>query len=313
MNWSVSASRLFLQCPRKWYYREFYADAKTDDPVRKEAYFLNELSSIRAWRGKLVDLVITRFIIPRLNRHEIIDEGAALDYARDCVNNQLDFGKARSYRGDTTSTFRIARSYCAFFELEYGGSLPDELIRESIEEVETSLRNLMKSELMRRIQEDGLHMAAQRTLKLKFSGVVVNSTPDLIAFFKSDSPMIADWKVETPAYKDHWLQLGLYGVVLSRVKAHRDFPSHLHKILRDPSNIDLLEFQLLHNRTYAYRITREDVTDIENYIYWSASQMSRLLNGSKTSPIDPHVLPTTRNPEICARCNFRKICWRNAA
>jgi len=308
MNWSYSMSRVFFQCPRKWYYRKIYADSGSSDPLRKEAFFLSELSNLRAWRGKLVDQVISRFIIPRLNKHERFEKQEVLDYAKNLVHNQLEFGKTKSYRKDVSSEFRSRPVYCAFFELEYGSVLSEDDIQKCVGEINTSLVNLMTSELIKRIYEDGLHMIAQRTLKLRFLDISVNCTPDLIAFFKSAPPTVVDWKVETPQYKDHWLQLGLYGLVLSRVEPHRDFPPESHPMLKNPGNIELLEFQLLHSHAHEYKITPEDVIDVENYIYSSTTQISRFVNGG--SVVDPHHLPSAKNAESCVSCNFRKLCWR---
>jgi hypothetical protein len=308
MNWSYSMSRVFFQCPRKWYYRKVFADSHSTDFSRKEAFFLSELSNLRAWRGKLVDQVISRFIIPRTNVHDHLEKQEVLDYAKSLLSNQLEFGKAMNFRNGVSSEFRRGNDYCAFFELEYGSLITQELIQKYVDEINTSLTNLMNSEFMKRVSEDGLHMIAQRTLKMRFLGTSVNCTPDLIAFFKSSQPAIIDWKVETPQYKDHWLQLGLYGVVLSRVEPHKDFPAECCQVLKNPSNIELLEFQLLHNNLHQYKITQEDIIGLENYIYSSTTQISRLVVGD--SIVDPHVLPGAVNAESCLSCNYKKLCWR---
>jgi hypothetical protein len=299
---------VFFQCPRKWYYREVYADPSSSDLLRKEAFFLSQLSNLRAWRGKVVDQIITRFIIPALNRHECVDQKKVLDYMNEFVQNQLAFGKARSYRENTTSKFRTDPCYCAFLELEYDSALPEDTVQKCIDEIGVSLKNLLNSEFIRRVSEDGLHLVAQRTLKLRFLDSQINCTPDLIAFFRSAPPSVVDWKVETPDYKDHWLQLGLYGLVLSRVEPHRDFPPESCNFLRDPRNIDLLEFQLLRDKAHRYKITPEDVVDVENYIFSSATQISRFVNGGSVT--DPHSLPSAKYAETCMNCNFRKLCWR---
>lgn len=308
MNWSFSTSRIFFQCPRKWYYQKFYADPASTDEIRKEAFFLSQLSNLRAWRGKLVDQVITRFVIPRLNKHEVIPKDEVLNFAQSVINNQLEFGKRRGYRDKTSSEFRSDLRYCAFFELEYQKTLPEENLKQCQKEINQSLLNLLDSEFLKLASKDGIRFIAQRTLKLSFAGSMVCCTPDLIAFFKSTPPMIVDWKVETPEYKDHWLQLGLYGVVLSRIDPHKDFPSEFNSSLKNPCNIDLQEFQLLRNQVHKYRITLDDVVDVENYVYSSAAQMLRFIDDESVT--DPHNIPSSRHAESCLICNFKKICWR---
>jgi len=311
MKWSFSTSRVFLECPRKWYYREVFADGDSQNTLRKEAFFLRQLSNLRAWRGKLVDQVISRLVIPILNRHEPLDQDGVLKYAEDLIQNQMEFGKTKSYRKDTTSSFRTGPYYCAFFELEYGSVLSEESVQKYIQEINNSLKNLLNSNFIKQVSEDGLRLVAQRTLKLRFVDSQICCTPDLIAFFKSSPPTVVDWKVETPHYKDHWLQLGLYGIVLSRIDPHKDFPAQSCDMLKDPGNIELVEFQLLHNKEHRYKITADDVVDVENYIYSTSSQISRFSNGD--SLVDPHTIPCGRNAETCMNCNFRKLCWRLAA
>ena len=151
---------------------------------------------------------------------------------------------------------------------------------------------------------------AQRTFRVSFDGITINSTPDLLVFFKTGGPAIIDWKVEQPQYTDHWLQLGIYGVVVSRVKPHKDFPDGAADALRDPCGIDLLEFQLLRNRVNSFKIKPEDIVDIENYLHSTATQMIRTLGDVPDG--DPHSVQATWRPEFCPRCNFRRICWRVA-
>lgn len=308
MNWSFSTSRLFSQCPRKWYYQKVYANPEGKNDKQREAYFLSQLSNIRAWRGKVVDQVISRFLIPALNRHQPVNQDALLNFAQKVVDGQLDFGKRKAYRRNTTSEFRNDINYCAFFELEYGLPFNDENIAQCQAEINQSLINIHQSKFLKQSYEDGVHFIAQRTLKLPFSDSLVCCTPDLIAFFKSKPPLVIDWKVETPRYKDHWLQLGLYGVALSRIEPHKDFPTEFHSYLKDPCNIELQEHQLLHNQVHKYKITPQDIVDVENYVYSSSSRMLRLVdNGFNSNPLE---IPSAKRAESCMGCNFKKICWR---
>src|SRR5207245_1253356 len=97
--------------------------------------------------------------------------------------------------------------------------------------------------------------------------------PDLIVFYKDKPPTIVDWKVEAPHYKEHRLQLALYGYALSKVKPHKDFPEEFRKNGVDPKRIRLLEFQLLRNKMVDYALTNEDLTEIEDYIFTTSTRM----------------------------------------
>jgi len=314
MKWSISASRVFAQCPKKWYYEAAFANSKAGEPERKEAYILKHLQSVHSWRGKLVDQVITRFVVPKLNRHEQIDLGEVLAYANWLMGAQLTFAKAHLYRNNGVNGAKPdTRDYCALFELEYNGSLSDETIQQANEEVKSSLINLLNSHLIHEIAEDGLHLIAQRTLQFPFAGVTVKCTPDLIAFFRSKPPVIVDWKVQALNHREHWLQLGLYGVALSRVTPHKDFPAEWRTTLGNPTKIDLIEFQLLRNQELRYFLTQDDVIDIEDYIYISSIRMRQIMNGNNKPKLLIDLLPTAKSPDVCMRCKFRKICWKELA
>lgn len=311
MRWSISAARVFAQCPRKWYYNTIFADRKSPNPLRQEADILSRLNSIHAWRGKLVDQVISTFVVPRFNRGTWVSLDAAINHAEWLMNKQLAFGLSNSHRNN--GGVGTDGNSCAFFELEYGGTLTADTIENAKNEIRASLTNLYNSNLMAEIRKNAVKLVAQRPLQFPFAGVTVMGTPDLIAFFKDHPPHIVDWKVEAPTYKEHWLQLGSYGVALSRVKPHSDFPEQWHETLKDPVNIDLTEFQLLRNKEQEYHMTPEDVVDIEDYIYTSIERMQLLTNGRKLNELNIDDFPTAKSPETCMRCNFRKICWKEAS
>jgi hypothetical protein len=72
MRWSYSASRNFRQCQRQWYFKNIVASARAKEPLRRRAYLLSKLQSVSAWRGKIVDDVISKTLIPRINRRNAI-------------------------------------------------------------------------------------------------------------------------------------------------------------------------------------------------------------------------------------------------
>lgn len=308
MRWSYSASTTFAQCPRKWCYANLVANAIAKDPLRKEAHLLKQLGNIHAWRGKIVDHVISEFIVKKLNNREELDLEKILEYANWLIEEQLAFGKTMSHRNATKSS--IGHQYCAFFELEYGGTLDDATVAKARDEIKISLTNFHNSKLLSEIRKDASYLIPQRALQFSYANVSVSATPDLIVFFNSATPMIVDWKVQTPHHKDHWIQLGIYGLALSKAKPHNDFPKKWNGVIADPRNIVLSEFQLLKNREQQYAITDEDILDIHDYIFNSADQMQGLVNGCKFSDLDITLFPTAKSPSTCMSCQFRKICWK---
>lgn len=313
MRWSVSGSRAFFQCPRRWYYETQFANSRARDPNRKEAFLLKQLQNVHAWRGKLVDQVISNFVVPKLNHHETPELKQVLDYASRLFEAQLAFASARRYREENMikSDEEFEEDYCALFELEYDGPLDEQVLKRAKDEVVVSLTNLLSSGLIAQIAHDSSYLIAQRTVQFSFADVTVQCTPDLIAFFTDSPPIIVDWKVQAPKHKEHFIQLGAYAYALSRVKPHKDFPTQWLSAIADPTKIGLIEFQLLRNKELRYFIAEEDLVEIEDYIYKTSSRMQHMLNGNSAhSENDPTQFPVTKSPKACTWCKFRKICWK---
>jgi len=310
MRWSVSKSKIFSRCQRKWYYYELVAHARANDDVRREAYFLKQLQSISAWRGSLVDTVIHNFITPRLLSHTLPNENETLEYALNLKKSQISFGKERKHRNPALTKSNSGISYCAFYDLEYDGELKEGCLQNAEREIVSALKNLLSSELLKNIAETNQYVISQRSLSFSpFEDVRVVCVPDMVVFFEDKAPLIIDWKVHFFGNSDAWLQLGIYSIALSQVTPHKDFPASFSELKGNASQIDLVEFQLLKNIQRKYSITEQDVLDIEDYILRSIIQMRNLVNGRSFNELDVNSFQTARNPQTCSRCQFKKLCW----
>ncbi len=308
MEWSITKSKMFLKCQRKWYYYAIMANPRSNDPLRKEVYHLKQLQSIFAWRGSLVDSVIQQFIVPEIRKHNLPSEEKVLEYAFKLMENQIAFGKQKKHLCSEVIKSK-AGDYCAFYDLEYGEGLAEEDLQRAKDDVAVSLKNLVHSDFLKDIVASNLYAIAQRELIFQLDqDIKVSCTPDMIVFFKDRPPLIVDWKVHAFGNTEAWLQLGIYAIALCKAKPHKDFPNGWE---RSPSNIRVIEFQLLKNSQREYSITPEDVVDIEDYAYESSLQMKRVVNGKKYPELDASFFQTARSPSDCEKCQFRKLCWRN--
>lgn len=310
MIWSITKSKIFSQCQRKWYYYEIMASPSKKDPLRREVYLLKQLHSVYAWRGKLVDTVIENLIIPRVRYNTIPSEEEAINYSVQLMEKQLEFGKAKKHQLPNIKKSRAGDAYCAFYELEYDGCLDEKQLEEAKQDVFSSLKNLLRSNLIKDISEKNLNIVAQRRFMFQFAGVHISCTPDMIVFFEDSPPLIIDWKVHSYAIAEYWLQLGIYGIALSKIKPHSDFPGDIQDQLDDPTYFSLIEYQLLKNRQRKYSISQEDIIGIEDYMFHSITEMSRVVNRKKYGELDIDQFQTAYSPNICTRCQFKKICWK---
>jgi len=310
MKWSFSTSKMFLHCPRKWYYSQIAASHAAKNPLRREAFLLKQLQSVYAWRGRLVDTVIEKVIVPGIKSKNLPSQDDAITFSINLMKKQLKFGKERKFRCNNATKSSVGETYCAFYDMEYNGGLDENSVLKAKEDVIVSLRNLLRSNLIREIMEKSSYIAAQRSLIFHFEETTISCTPDLLVFFPNESPLIIDWKVHAFARADYWLQLGIYAIALSRIEPHKDFPKGIKSQLEDPTTFRLIEYQLLKNEQREYSISLEDIADIEDYIFLSCTQMNNLLNGKKFKELDIEQFRTARFPETCCKCQFRKLCWR---
>jgi len=309
MKWSISTSRVFNTCQRKWYFSQIAASHGKKDTFRRELFLLKQLRSVFAWRGSLVDLVIEKMIVPELKLHRIPSESQVLTYASELIQKQLDFGKTLRFREQDMTKTKAGDDYAAFYDLEYKGKLNDDQIKTAIDEIKTSLQNLLKSELLEEIRSANTYVIAQRTLNHRFEDTSIICTPDLITFFSDRGPMIVDWKVHAFGTTEYWLQLGIYGHALTQVSPHKDFPANFQDQTKSIDKIRLIEYQLLNDQIREYSMTEKNIADIEDYIFTSIDQISRLVNGKKYKDLDSKIFETARFSNMCTRCGFKKICW----
>jgi hypothetical protein len=311
MRWSISKSKIFSQCQRKWYFSEIAASHSKKDPYRREIFLLKQLKSIHAWRGDIVDKVIEKKIIPEILVKRIPPEDKVIEFASTLIEKQIEFGKAQKFREPDMTKSKAGDIYTAFYDIEYNGYLDEKKLQEAINEIRIALLNLLRSNLLKEIAEKGVHIIAQRPLSYNFDSVTVTCTPDLIVFFDHSVPAIIDWKVHAYASAEYWLQLGVYSYILSIMKPHRDFPPNFHSQLSNVKNFRLIEYQLLKNQIREYSLSEEDIADIEDYIFESISQMKRLINGKQFKDLDINQFQTAQSPHICAKCEFKKVCWED--
>lgn len=271
---------------------------------------LKQLQSLHAWRGSLVDKVIENLIVPRTKYGSMPSENEVIDFSMKLMDEQVAFGMAAKHRCQNMMKSNGNGAYCAFYDVEYNGGLNEKTLQDARQEVKTSLVNLLRSDFLKEIMKNSSALIAQRPLMFEFENTTILCIPDLIVFSKQARPLIIDWKVHSFGNADSWLQLGVYAVALSNVKPHKDFPVDVQNVLKDPTNIQLVEYQLLKNKQREYSISLEDIDDIYDYIFRSCSEMNRLIKGRKYKELDINQFQTARSPSVCEKCQFKKLCWK---
>ena len=307
MKWSFSLGRVFDQCPRKWcYYQMAWHNAKDD--LRKELFYLKQLSKISAWRGRLVDTIITTKIAPELNNGLIPKIENIYPMAVDLAKKQISFAKEKKYRSAGMTKSRAGLDYCALYDIEYSGSVDEKELNSAMEEVKQALTNLLNSELLKSITDNNGKCFTQRNLTFNFYGTTITCTPDMIVFYGNKAPTIIDWKVHYFAYKEYRSQLSLYALALGQSKSSVGFPAFS---IKSPCEIELIEYQLLNNQQRLYSLEEQDLLDTEDYMYKSISKIKRFSNGLTGKDFNPLSFRSASNPKVCEACSFKMQCWKD--
>ena len=307
MRWSYSASRSFQHCQRQWFFKNIVANANAKDPLRKRAYLLSKLQSISAWRGNIVDKVISETLIPNLNRGISINLSKAINCARGLFDQQLAYARHHPITDLSLQVSKAGGDFAVFHAMEYEGELPEHEIDQAWCEVEHALANLFSLDDIKRILKSSNHIVSQPPLQfVLMDDVLVRAFPDAIAFFSDAPPAIIDWKVHTFGDRDAWLQLAIYAIALSRCKPHRDFPVGFKT---QPQEIALYEVQLLTKIVRKHSLAEEQVIEAEEFMFGSAYEIACLTEGKKYTVLNVDDFRVTMYAENCQRCNFRAICW----
>lgn len=309
MIWSYSKYREFLKCQKKWYYSNVLASHNSRDSIRREAFILNQLRSIYAWRGSVVDEVIDNFIIPKLNNKKRVDLQETLKYTWALLSKQLKFAREKKYRDENMKKSSIGNEFCALFDFEYNNKIDPEILESCIKDIYISLENLLESDLFKKLYlEENIYLISQRPLSLKFETDTIRAVPDLIVLYDNRSPLIVDWKVHI-GYANYRKQLCLYAYVLSKSKPHKDFPKNTINNLTNLENYQLIEYQLLRNTERLYQFKNEDYIEITNYIFTAIESIKLLTENKSKKEVDIELFETANSPIYCTSCNFKKLCW----
>jgi hypothetical protein len=305
MIWSFSSYGVFRKCPRQWFYRKVVANSRAKEPLRQEAYKLSKLEGLQAWRGKIVDTVISDVVIPSINRSYPCTLANALRLA-----DQM-FAEQRSIRLEQYSGAHPDNGLQAGFqEIAYGKAISDEMFDKAHSEIHVALENFYKADGLWTLLKEARYLIPQRPVTFTHGKVSVRVIPDLIAFRTQLPPVVFDWKVNTYPLRDYWLQLVAGAIAITRCKPHRDWPNGA---CHNPSDIDLFEVQLLSGDVRKHILSEADVCDTEDFISISATEMELvcgLQDGKNTSIED---VPVASDPRTCQYCAFMKLCWEAKA
>jgi len=304
--------KAFERCERQWYFKNIVADGRVKkDAFRREVTILAKLDSIEAWRGKIVDDVVSRLLVNAINKKYPINKLHFLKEAEELFDRQLEYAAAQKYR-ETGRQYNKDADFAALSCYEFGLDVSNESLTNAKNDIHNALSNLLDdTEFIAYLQSASLLMS-QRSLHYDFSGIPVSAKPDLIVFFDDQPPHIVDWKVHTYGIYTYDEQLISYAVALYKViksgKAHVDFPANIGEY--PIYDYKLSEYQLLHADRIRrdYIITKERLEELSDKMSKGVIDMYMKGCHKKYGEVEAENFETTRFIENCRNCTFKKIC-----
>jgi hypothetical protein len=311
MIWSISGYKQFNKCQRRWYYSNVVADARVkNDPFRKEVTILSHLQTIDAWRGTIVDDIISRLLVNAINKKRPVIKDYFLKEAMAAYEAQLEYAIFQTYK-DPMRNIHEDRNFAALINCELGTTLDDQHLKQAKTDINDALTNLLEDKSFIEYLRSAEHLVSQRSLLYFFDRFYIRAIPDLIAFFENEPPHIFDWKVHTFGTNSYDEQLISYAAALFKVahkKPHSDFPANIKQY--SIYDYKLTEYQLLHPERIKrdYVVDPESLEDLSSKITGGIIEMYMSGCNKKYSELTAENFSTTSFFENCHNCPFIKIC-----
>lgn len=296
VQWSYSAHNAVRRCQQQYFFGSKLAAAKSNDPVRREAWVLSQLQDLSRWRGRLVDYGIEHFLVPPLKAGRLPYLEDVIASTLEVARRQWEFSASGRYREPGLIKDQHKEDFCALYEHEYGREI-GEADRKQVEaEVTEAFRNLYgMTELLDCLRQQKVFLA-QRTLWVSYERAKVKAIPDLLCWRGSQATLF-DWKATESETSDYTWQMLVYALAVQR-----NWPE------TRAENITVYEVRLLERVVIPHVITADRLLAAEDFLYQSVLDVEALTGGKPLEAQDWEDYEPAQSSRTCATCNFRRIC-----
>jgi CRISPR/Cas system-associated exonuclease Cas4 (RecB family) len=285
-SWSASRHDTFATCRRRYYY-SYYA-ALEDDEVRR----LKKLSALPMWAGSVVHDAIESFLrtnntLPSSEEQETL------------VRSVVHSGMVTDWRESEAGSPRFR-----LFEHEYGVPVEAEDKRIAVNTVMRSLKHFFRSETLRRALDLGRErwLALEDLVSFHVGGVEVFLRMDLAYRDRDGRVVIVDWKTGRGEGRFNEVQVAGYALYATE-----------KGWVGDPEEISTELNYLVIPKAVRRPVTKEMVAHARSFVERSARDMKALLLDPVQNLARPEDFPMIDRPQVCRRCNFRRLCFPREA
>lgn len=285
-GWSVSRHDSFMTCKRRYFYA--YYEAQVDPEVHR----LKKLSALPLWAGNVVHETIEQVLkthdaMPSPEQQEAI--------VRAAVHSQMLEQWRESEKG--ALTFRL-------FEHEYQVPVDADDKKIVVGTVMRSLRNFFRSETVREAFAvgRGQWLTVEDLVSFQVDGVEIRLRMDLAYRRPNGQVLIVDWKTGRREGRFSEVQVAGYALY-----------AHQAGWVAAPEELATELAYLALPRTVRRKVDGRKLDHARNFIARSAGNMRTLLLDPVADLARMEDFPMVERPQVCRRCNFRRLCFPRPA
>jgi CRISPR/Cas system-associated exonuclease Cas4 (RecB family) len=285
-SWSVSRHDTFSTCRRRYFY-SYYAAAE-DPEVRR----LKKLSALPLWAGSVVHETIEAFL---RERDAIPSETEQEAIVRAAVHGQMLADWRESEAG--SMRFRL-------FEHEYQVPVDPEDKKIVVGTVMRSLRHFFRSPTLAAAFAAGRDrwLTIEDLVSFDVEGVTVFLRMDLAYRDVDGRVAIVDWKTGRAEGRFNEVQMAGYALYAAR----QGWAS-------SPEEIQTELAYLAVPRYVRRRVDARKLDQARAFVAKSARSMKALLLDPVANLARLEDFPMIDRPQVCRRCNFRRLCFPRPA
>jgi hypothetical protein len=301
-SWSASRHDTFASCKRRYYYSYY---AALDDP---EIYRLKKLSALPLWAGSVVHDTIEAFLrandrLPSPEDQEalirsVVHSGMVGDWR----SSEAGFPPIDDQPCERDSAPRGDHPRLPFrlFEHEYEIPVAQEDKRIAVNVVMRSLKHFFRSQTLRRALEVGRErwLALEDLVSFQVGEVEVFVRMDLAYRDHDGRVVIVDWKTGRNEGRFNEVQVAGYALYATE-----------QGWVTEPEQISTELNYLVVPKVVRRSVNRKAVENARRFILKSAGTMKAMLLDPLENVARLEDFPMVERPQLCRRCNFRRLCF----
>jgi hypothetical protein len=298
-SWSASRHDTFASCKRRYYYSYY---ASLDDP---EIHRLKKLSALPLWAGSVVHDTIEAFLRANDRLPSVEDQEALIrsvvhsGMVNDWRASELGPPAAADAPGPDEEGDRPRLPF-RLFEHEYEIPVEQEDKRIAVNVVMRSLKHFFKSDTLRRALEVGRErwLALEDLVSFHVGEVEVFLRMDLAYRDNDGRVVIVDWKTGRNEGRFNEVQVAGYALYATE-----------QGWVTEPEQISTELNYLVIPKAVRRSVNRRAIDHARSFILKSAGTMKALLLDPLQNLARLEDFPMIDRPQVCRRCNFRRLCF----